>query len=85
MRNRGFLAGLIVGAIHFAFACSANAALLTFTDRSAWQVAAGGVGDKFQNFDSFPEQAYGAGGGGPGPPDRRISYVVGSEWGRGRG
>ena len=40
MRNRGFLAGLIVGAIHFAFACSANAALLTFTDRSAWQVAA---------------------------------------------
>jgi len=34
-------------------ASAANAALATFTDRAAWQAAAGGAGDLFENFDSF--------------------------------
>ena len=37
----------------------ADAALVTFTDRAAWQAAAGGVGDYFENFDSFTiDQSY---------------------------
>ncbi len=35
---------------------SSNAALLTFTDRASWQAAAGGgVGDQFENFNSFTD------------------------------
>ena len=33
-------------------ASSSSAALLVFNDRSAWQAAAGGAGDLFENFDS---------------------------------
>ena len=60
MRNRVFLSTIIVGAIHLTFASSANAALVTFTNRVAWQAAAGGgVGDLFENFNSFgPEDSF---------------------------
>lgn len=37
----------------FCAALSANASLLVFTDRIAWQAAAGGSGDLFQDFNSY--------------------------------
>lgn len=41
-------------------ASPAHSALAVFTDRAAWQTAAGGIGDQFENFNSnFDDVLYG--------------------------
>ena len=58
MQSFKLLVRTILFTLTLLIAGQAHSALLTFTDRTAWQTAAGGVGDLFEDFNSFTQDTF---------------------------